>query len=163
MRSAVFQSVEARRTFERRIMSWLPKKSVVVPVDFSEHSLIAMRTALEFVQLPSDLHVIHVIMPLEMISVGEMWVAEDVVSRLSAAVKYLQKYLTENGITGVTSVVREGDPGLQIAEFAKETQADLIVIPSHGRHGFERMLLGSVSERVLRHANCQILMLRRAE
>lgn len=144
-------------------MSWLPKKSVVVPVDFSEHSLSAIRTALEFVNSPSDVHVIHVIVPLDMISVGEMWVAEDVVSRKNAAVDFLAKYLQEHNVAGVTSVVREGDPGLQIAEFAKSTGADLIVIPSHGRHGFERMLLGSVSERVLRHADCQILMLRRSE
>jgi nucleotide-binding universal stress UspA family protein len=148
---------------KRKIMSWLPKKSVVVPVDFSEHSLIAIRTALEFVQSASNLHVIHVIIPLDMISVGEMWVAEDVVSRKSAAVEYLDKYLQENGIIGVTSIVREGDPGLEIADYAKSITSDLIVIPSHGRHGFDRMLLGSVSERVLRHADCQILMLRRAD
>ncbi|MDB5389123.1 MAG: UspA protein [Planctomycetaceae bacterium] len=144
-------------------MSWLPKKSVVVPVDFSEHSLTAIQTALEFVSSPNEVHVVHVIIPLDMISVGEMWVAEDVVSRKNAAVEYLDKYLKEHGVMGVTSVVREGDPGLQIAEYAKTVGADLIVIPSHGRHGFERMLLGSVSERVLRHADCQILMLRRAE
>ena len=144
-------------------MSWLPKKSVVVPVDFSKDSLVAIRTALEFVETPSDVHVIHVILPMDMISVGEVWVAEDVVSRKSASVEYLGKYLKENGLDAVTSVIREGDPGLQIADFAKSVNADLIVIPSHGRHGFQRMLLGSVSERVLRHADCQILMLRRTE
>jgi nucleotide-binding universal stress UspA family protein len=144
-------------------MSWLPRKSVVVPVDFSEYSLVAIRTALEFVQSPSDVHVIHVIIPLDMISTGEMWVAEDVASRKGASVEYLNKYLHENGLTGITAVVHEGDPGLQIGAYAKSIGADLIVIPSHGRHGFERMLLGSVAERVLRHADCQILMLRRAE
>lgn len=144
-------------------MTWLPKKSVVVPVDFSEHSLIAIRTALEFVTSPGDVHVIHVILPLDMISVGEVWVAEDVASRMSAAEEYLRKYLDENGLAAVTAIVREGDPGLQIADYAKAVAAELIVIPSHGRHGFQRMLLGSVSERVLRHADCQILMLRRSE
>jgi nucleotide-binding universal stress UspA family protein len=144
-------------------MSWLPKKSVVVPVDFSDYSLVAIQTALEFVQSPSDVHVIHVIIPLDMISVGEMWVAEDVASRKNASVEYLHKYLKEHGVSGVTAVIYEGDPGLQIGEYAKSIGADLIVIPSHGRHGFERMLLGSVSERVLRHADCQILMLRRSE
>lgn len=144
-------------------MSWLPKKSVVVPVDFSDYSIVAIQTALEFVSSPSDVHVIHVILPLEMINVGEVWVAEDVASRKSAANEHLSKYLREHGLTGVTAIVHEGDPGLQIADYAKSVAADLIVIPSHGRHGFQRMLLGSVSERVLRHADCQILMLRRSE
>jgi len=135
----------------------------VVPVDFSEHSLNAIRTALEFVTSPADIHVVHVILPLDMLSVGEVWIAEDLASRKSAADEYLGKYLKDNGLTDVTAIVREGDPGLQIADYAKSIAADLIVIPSHGRHGFQRMLLGSVSERVLRHAECPILMLRRTE
>ena len=61
----------------------------------------------------------------------------------------------------MTQVVREGDPGLMIADYAADVQADLIVMPSHGYHGVKRLLLGSVAERVLRHANCPVLVLRR--
>ena len=52
------------------------------------------------------------------------------------------------------TLIREGDPGLIIADYADEVHADLIVMPSHGYHGVKRLLLGSVAERVLRHANC---------
>lgn len=142
-------------------MTWLPKKNVVVPVDFSEQSVEAIKTALELASSPAAVHLIHVVIPLTAIAASEAWVAEDVESRLSAAREYLAKYLQQHGITGVTSVVWEGDPGLQIAEYATSVKADLVVMPSHGRHGVQRLLLGSVAERVLRHVSCPILMLRR--
>ena len=56
-----------------------------------------------------------------------------------------------------------GNPGLEIAEFAEEIGAALIVIPSHGYHGVKRWILGSVAERVIRHAKCSVLVLRRSD
>ena len=53
-----------------------------------------------------------------------------------------------------------GDPGHQIAEFAKEAGAGLIVMPSHGRTGLTHLLIGSVAERVVRFAHCPVLVLR---
>ena len=54
-------------------MSWLPKQIVIVPVDFSEESVNAIRTALELVETPSNVHVIHVmILPDSMSPVG-LW------------------------------------------------------------------------------------------
>ena len=56
--------------------------------------------------------------------------------------------------------VEFGDPGNQIVDFAERISAELIVIPSHGRTGIERLLLGSVAERVARLAPCPVLVLR---
>jgi universal stress protein A len=53
-----------------------------------------------------------------------------------------------------------GDPGQQIAIFAKEMKAGLIVMSSHGRTGLAHLLIGSVAERVLRLASCPVLILR---
>jgi len=53
-----------------------------------------------------------------------------------------------------------GDPGNEIAAFAERLKADLIVMPSHGRSGLTRLLIGSVAERVLRLAHCPVLILR---
>ncbi len=142
-------------------MSWLPKKNVVVPVDFSEQSLEAIQTALELVESPANVHVVYVVIPLTTITVGEAWAVEDVGSRLSASKDFLANYLKQHAVSGITSEVREGDPGLQIAEYAQSIKADLVVIPSHGRHGVPRLLLGSVAERVLRHVECPVLVLRR--
>ena len=53
-----------------------------------------------------------------------------------------------------------GDPGYRIAEHAQRLGAELIVTPSHGRTGLERILLGSVAERVIRLSHCPVLVLR---
>ena len=55
-----------------------------------------------------------------------------------------------------------GDPGTILLDEAKLWGADLIVLGSHGLHGFERMLLGSVSESVAMHAHCSVEVIRDA-
>src|SRR5207253_4081305 len=54
--------------------------------------------------------------------------------------------------------VRDGDPGSQIVEAAKEFAADLIVMGTRGRSGLERLLVGSVARKVLHHAPCSVLV-----
>ncbi len=144
-------------------MSWLPKKTVVVPVDFSEASTDAVRTALEMVESPAGVHLLHVLFPLDSVSPGVVWGEVNDAKREQAVHAYFEKYLAEHGFGGVTTVVRFGDPGLEIADYADEISADLIVIPSHGYHGVKRLVLGSVTERVLRHARCPVLVLRRPD
>ena len=53
-----------------------------------------------------------------------------------------------------------GDPRAFILDAAKTWAADLIVLGSHGRHGLERFLLGSVSEAVAVHAHCSVEIVR---
>jgi nucleotide-binding universal stress UspA family protein len=53
-----------------------------------------------------------------------------------------------------------GDPGRTICTFAESEKASLIIVPSHGRSGFSRFMLGSVAERIVRHAPCPVLVLR---
>lgn len=55
---------------------------------------------------------------------------------------------------------RIGQPAEQILELAREIGADLIFIGSHGIAGLERLLLGSVSERVVREAKCPVMVVR---
>lgn len=144
-------------------MSWLPKKTVVVPVDFSAASADAIQIALQFVAQPKDLHVIYVTLPPVVFTYAEGWAVDDAPARMKSAAQQLTKFLADHQATNVTQLVREGDPGLAIADYADECHADLIVMPSHGYHGVKRVLLGSVTERVLRHAKCPILVLRRPE
>lgn len=59
--------------------------------------------------------------------------------------------------------VPQGSPGSEIAKAAKEWQADLIVIGSHGRSGITRALVGSVAEAVMRQAPCPVLVVRARE
>jgi nucleotide-binding universal stress UspA family protein len=61
---------------------------------------------------------------------------------------------------GVNIRIDFGDPGQQIAAFARDIHADLIVLPSHGRTGLARLMIGSVAERVVRLSHCPVLVLR---
>ena len=56
-----------------------------------------------------------------------------------------------------------GHPAAEIVRTAKEWPADTIVIGSHGRHGIQRALLGSVAEAVMRQAACPVLVIRAKE
>lgn len=58
------------------------------------------------------------------------------------------------------AVLRFGYAVDEITTFARESGADIIVIATHGRTGIKRALLGSVAERVVRHAPCQVLVVR---
>ena len=56
--------------------------------------------------------------------------------------------------------IHVGKPASEIVRTAEEWPADMIVIGSHGRHGIQRALLGSVAEEVMRHAPCPVLVVR---
>ncbi len=146
-----------------RPMTWLPKKSVVVPIDFSGESKIAVETALELVKAPAHVHAIHVMFPMDIVAPGVVWGGIEDVDREKAVREHTDEFLKEHNLTGVTVLTRVGDPGTEIADYAESINADLIVIPSHGYHGIKRALLGSVAERVIRHAHCPVLVLRRSD
>jgi nucleotide-binding universal stress UspA family protein len=58
-------------------------------------------------------------------------------------------------------MVRKGKAFDQIATVARDIEADLIIIATHGHTGMKHVLLGSTAERVARHAPCPVLILRR--
>jgi len=58
-------------------------------------------------------------------------------------------------------IVREGNPAAEVVATAKSLKADLIVLSTNGRSGLRRVLLGSTAERILRHAHCPVLTVRR--
>ena len=144
-------------------MAWTPKSNVVVPIDFSGESRQAIEVALEMVEKPSDVHVVHVMFPLDVVAPGVVWGGIDDVDREKAVAEHTDKFLKEHNLSGLTVLTRIGDPGTEISEYASSINADLIVIPSHGYHGIKRALLGSVTERVIRHAHCAVLVLRRSD
>jgi nucleotide-binding universal stress UspA family protein len=57
-------------------------------------------------------------------------------------------------------IVREGKPYQVIADTARDQKAGLIVMGSHGRTGLKRLLMGSVTERVIGHAPCPVLVVK---
>lgn len=60
----------------------------------------------------------------------------------------------------VKTLVRHGNPGLEVAGVARDLKIDLIVIATRGNTGLKHVLLGSTAERVVRHAFCPVLVVR---
>ena len=72
----------------------------------------------------------------------------------------LEQVRPENPKLAVTHVLLEGDPAAEIARYAADAGIDVIVIGTHGRTGVDRLVLGSVAERVMREAPCSVLVVR---
>lgn len=73
--------------------------------------------------------------------------------------EHLREWLAPADAAGLQTdaVIDEGDTSASILAHARELPADLIVMGTHGRGGFERFMLGSVTEKVLRKASCPVL------
>ncbi|MFP4258795.1 MAG: universal stress protein [Desulfovermiculus sp.] len=144
-------------------MSWLQKKCVVVPIDFSQESFQALDVAREFVQESSHIHIIHVSRPWDEHEIGGTWGKHSEEERIQSIQKRLQDELQTKGYDDVRIVIRLGSPASEIITYAEEVEAELIVMPSHGWTGIKHFALGSVAERVVRTAHCPVLVLRKKE
>ena len=144
-------------------MSWDPEKPIVVPVDFSGESEQALAAAKTITPENSNLHLLHVLFPLDNASPGVVWGGVSDEEREKAIREEFEELLAGKGLDDAKRIIRFGNPGLEIAEYAEEIDAGLVIIPSHGYHGMKRFILGSVAERVIRHAKCSVLVLRRSD
>ena len=141
-------------------MSWLPKQKIVVPVDFSDQSVAAVDASLSLVQNPEALYIIHVLPVLTDYEAGVLFNTVDDQARIEHTEQALRERLSAAKYAGFHPQVAFGDPGHEIANYAEQIGADLIVLPSHGRTGWTRLLIGSVAERVVRLAHCPVLVLK---
>ena len=135
-------------------------KRILVPVDFSDQSLEALRTARAIAgDAPSRLCVLHVDEPLHI-----DWRADTTAIQKEAhdvVRKVLVKFVrAEFGEHGPKTQFIAGKPVDAIVKYAAKIDADLIVIGTQGRTGMPRMLIGSVAERVVRLARCPVLVVR---
>jgi universal stress protein A len=143
---------------------------ILVPTDFSTHSRNALRYAAAFAdRFGAELHLLHVVQDLALFvpdTVAVSPVAAPPLDRLTAAVREaLLREVRESGLEGraVCLEVREGTPFEEIVRYAREKAVDLIVLGTHGRTGLAHVLLGSVSEKVVRKAPCPVLTVRHPE
>jgi len=144
---------------EQPLVDWFPRQSVVVPIDFSDASSAAVETALAVAANREGIHVVSVVPTLDLADLADTGTVSDV-DRINSCREYMSRYLTEHGHGSLSTCAFVGDPGTMIVKYASEMKADLIVIPSHGRHGLKRWVLGSTTERVLRHSDIPVLVLR---
>ena len=140
-------------------------KNILVPTDFSASSEAALRAAIQLARIfDAAIEVFHVDIdpalvlppPVDTISIPLLFekVLASTAERLERIVGEVQKA----GIT-CTSASEFGRSHSAIVERARLGGAGLIVLGSHGRHGFSHALLGSVAEKVVQHAPCAVLVI----
>lgn len=82
-----------------------------------------------------------------------------VVELQNAAREYLEKTKKFLGDDSIRTIIKDGDSGDAIIETAKELGIDIIVLGSHSRKGLEKILMGSVAEKVLRHSKVPLFII----
>jgi nucleotide-binding universal stress UspA family protein len=105
---------------------------------------------------------VHVVVPpdgwyVDPVLVNRLWADAD--EQAQQAIAAARLILVRPGLN-VTTTIHRGDPRAILVDQAKEWNADLIVLGSHGRRGLTRMLLGSVSEAVAMHSRCSVEVIR---
>jgi nucleotide-binding universal stress UspA family protein len=140
---------------------------ILCPVDFSEFSAKAYDYAYSLARrYGAKLFVEHVVQSLTSVYPYYAFPASvsQVYSDLNAdAEKQLQEFVRKHRWDGVQPdcVVHNGPLAQSILSFAEKRAVDLIVIGTHGRHGLDRLTMGSVTEKILRKAPCPVLAVRR--
>jgi nucleotide-binding universal stress UspA family protein len=137
-------------------------KHIICPVDFSESSIAAFAHAVAIARwYDAQVTVLHVVPTFEPIQVrGDLGDPVRVITPMprEQVLEEMSRALNLAAVAPrITPVAEAGDPQTTIIDQAISTKADLIVMGTHGRRGFKRLLLGSVTEAVLREAPCPVL------
>jgi len=148
-------------------MSIFPTK-ILLATDGSEEAALAVRTAADIAQRTgSELHVVHVGSSLEYVGMGPPQIGDipaPTQEQLSAEARRLLDAEVEQvraaGGTVAQAHLGVGAPAREIVERAEKLSVGLIVMGSRGRGGIRRALMGSVSDSVVRHAHCPVLVVR---
>lgn len=137
-------------------------KVILVPVDFSKGSEQAVEKAAELGRaLGAKLILLHAYqlpvfaLPDAAVTVSPTYVA-DLTSSAQGALNQHRDALAAKGVKADAEIV-EGMPAATIVKRAQECAAAMIVMGTHGRGGFQRFLLGSTAERVVRTATVPVL------
>jgi nucleotide-binding universal stress UspA family protein len=122
-------------------------KKILYPTDFSSYSNQAYFHALGLAQTyGASLTIVYVHAP----GSGDKTRWRD----------QLEQVRTADTKIPVSHVLLEGDPASEIARYAADASIDVIVIGTHGRTGVDRLVMGSVAERVMREAPCSVLVVK---
>ena len=144
-------------------------QNILVATDFSDASELSLRAAAMLAkQFSSKVTVVHVFDPAPLAPIATRG--------LSGPDQLANKEHVENAIHEKLESIREetfseipdvkavlimaASPATAICDYAAKEGVDLIVLSTHGRTGLDHLLIGSVAERVVRHALCPVLTLR---
>lgn len=136
-------------------------KTVLLAVDLSEESTIVAQKARELTSTEGQLHIIHVIEPVNFAY------GSDIPIDLSSIQNQMEERAREQmvaigekyAIDTEKQHISMGRPVMEIHQLAEKIDADLVVVGSHGRHGLA-LLLGSTANGVLHGAKCDVLAIK---
>jgi nucleotide-binding universal stress UspA family protein len=139
-------------------------KTILVPVDFSDRSREGLGYAIAFAnEFGAKIILLHATY-IGYIYSSEGLAIYDIRGLQKAARKKAQRRMREL-VRSVNfedvkfeMIFTEGSPVLDICAFAKDHDVDLIITSTHGLSGFQHVLIGSIAERVVRHAPCSVLV-----
>lgn len=139
-------------------------KNILVPTDFSEVSVKAVSYGVALArQFDATLWLLHVVLPVPSytgmetvpIAMDEAQVTADAEQRMA---EFAARHVPSD--VAVTAVVRHGAAEKEISEFAKAREIDLLIASTHERTGLNRMLFGGITEKIVHHSPCPILIVR---
>lgn len=143
-------------------------KSILTPIDFSENASIIANAAVYIAgKFGASLHFVFVVQDFEDYSgfmappVNMLNLKEEIIE---SAHLQMNTFLDENkdnfsaaGIPAVESSVLTGDIAEEILRYQRSNNCDLIVMGTHGYKGFERIIFGSVADKVVKNACCPVM------
>lgn len=134
--------------------------SILLPTDGSQEMVTVIEQGIDLARLcNATLHTLYVVDERAYLTVPDDArdrVRDTLEADGESAIRVIQERAAEAGIDVIRDI-RWGDPSAQILEYAVEEDIDLIVMGTHGRTGYERYLLGSVAEKVVRIAPVPVL------
>lgn len=134
--------------------------NILLAVDGSQYSEIAANRAINMAQTyGQELNVISVVDVNEEFYANAPDAVEQMVHAARDTVESVQD-ITKKSKVRTNTFVREGESHLKILEMAKELKSDVICMGSHGRTGLRRLLMGSVTEKVIGGAPCPVLVVK---
>jgi nucleotide-binding universal stress UspA family protein len=138
-------------------------KSILCAVDFSDPSRAAFDRAVALArEFGARLTIVHVLQlppaPPD-VPVDPQWF-RSVMDRVEGVLLSWKEEAIHRGLDQVEVAMLEGAAWDMIVKRAGEGGADLVLMGTHGRSGIKKVLLGSVAERVVRHAPCDVLVVR---
>jgi len=140
-------------------------KRIVAAYDGSDQAIKALNTAIELAKaFNSKLDVVEVVDTAALLGMGFAPIPSEVIAQIynkaQNDVEQAKKKAQEAGVKDVTSQVLEGDPATSIIEYASKNGADLIVMGSRGLSTFKRLVLGSVSSKVVQESRIPVLVVK---
>jgi nucleotide-binding universal stress UspA family protein len=145
----------------------MTKPQILVAFDFSDSAELALQHALNLAMesVDRDFHFVVAVDPRKGLSIlpkqdVNYEYTEEIQGLATSHIASALERLDRGGEISMIVHVRIGDAKTEILDIAKDVGASLILLGSHGRKGVERVLLGSVSEHVVREAKCPVLVVR---